>query len=107
MRCKYYLIITMGRGHCVKTGPYQVDEVDIIQTTLNQLPGIEYDVMVRKVDLPHGLSQETVDIACKALVAHGKKIAAIKLYREHTGRGLRESKVYVEGLAPISPPEVY
>ncbi|MCE9546271.1 MAG: ribosomal protein L7/L12 [Planctomycetia bacterium] len=37
------------------------------------------------------------DRICEALFA-GKKIEAIKLYRELSGQGLRESKDFVEGL---------
>ncbi len=32
----------------------------------------------------------------KELLASGKKIEAIKLYREFTGKGLKESKEYVD-----------
>lgn len=34
------------------------------------------------------------------LLATGRKIEAIKLYREATGRGLREAKEFVEELVP-------
>jgi ribosomal protein L7/L12 len=37
-----------------------------------------------------------VQAEIQALVSHGKKIEAIKLYREHTGQGLAESKARID-----------
>jgi Ribosomal protein L7/L12 C-terminal domain len=57
----------------------------------------------RKVDLildhlgldpNQGVNQEVLE-----LMKAGQKIQAIKLYREQTGAGLKESKDYVEGLS--------
>jgi ribosomal protein L7/L12 len=45
------------------------------------------------IDPYEGLDQQIVE-----LVRSGQKIEAIKLYREQTGAGLKESKDYVEGL---------
>ena len=56
----------------------------------------------RKIDLllKHlGIDpNEGVDDEILELVKSGQKIAAIKLYREKTGAGLREAKDFVESL---------
>ena len=44
-----------------------------------------------------GLSNEVMDIVLDELSA-GKKVAAIRLYRNHTGKTLIESRVFIEGL---------
>ena len=38
--------------------------------------------------------------AISEALASGKKILAIKIYRESTGRSLREAKDFIEALAP-------
>ena len=45
------------------------------------------------------LSQQEVEAIGDAL-ASGKKIEAIKIYREATGKGLKESKESIEALIP-------
>jgi hypothetical protein len=45
------------------------------------------------IDPYEGMDQQIIE-----LVRSGQKIQAIKLYREQTGAGLKESKDYVEGL---------
>jgi hypothetical protein len=45
------------------------------------------------IDPYEGMDQQIVE-----LLRSGQKIQAIKLYREQTGAGLKESKDYVEGL---------
>ena len=45
------------------------------------------------IDPYEGMDQQIIE-----LVRGGQKIQAIKLYREQTGAGLKESKDYVEGL---------
>jgi len=45
------------------------------------------------IDPNEGMDQQIIE-----LVRSGQKIQAIKLYREQTGAGLKESKDYVEGL---------
>ncbi len=45
------------------------------------------------IDPNEGLDRQIVE-----LMRSGQKIQAIKLYREQTGAGLKESKDYVEGL---------
>ena len=44
-------------------------------------------------DSPGGLSEQI-----KTLIMRGKKIAAIKLYREQTGYGLKQAKDYIDAL---------
>lgn len=48
--------------------------------------------------MSHEIPQEKMDAICEAIYA-GRKIEAIKLYREETGQGLKESKEFVEALA--------
>ena len=49
---------------------------------------------LRYVDeAPSGVSPEILD-----LVQRGRKIQAIKLYRQETGVGLREAKEFIEAL---------
>lgn len=50
------------------------------------------------------MDDETVRAAALALVAHGKKIEAIKFVRERTGLGLKEAKDYVDALDTAPPP---
>jgi ribosomal protein L7/L12 len=45
------------------------------------------------------LLAKPLEAELKALLDQGRKIEAIKLYREHTGVGLREAKEAVEALA--------
>jgi len=45
------------------------------------------------------IDQSVVDAVTKAL-EHGRKIEAIKVYREATGKGLREAKEFVDALIP-------
>jgi ribosomal protein L7/L12 len=45
-----------------------------------------------------------VDEALQALVREGRKIEAIKLHREHTGLGLRESKDHIDALESRKAP---
>jgi ribosomal protein L7/L12 len=46
-----------------------------------------------------------VEDEARRLVAAGRKIEAIKIYREATGTGLAEAKAAVERLAAGAPPE--
>lgn len=45
------------------------------------------------------LSKDTVDIIAGALES-GRKIEAIKIYREATGQGLKEAKDFIDQLIP-------
>jgi ribosomal protein L7/L12 len=47
---------------------------------------------------PSALSGEALEQEARALVERGNKIGAIKLVREQTGLGLKESKDYVDRL---------
>lgn len=57
---------------------------------------LEMDQM--KVALPSAAPLKNIDGQLLELIRRGKKINAIKLYREHTGEGLAESKDYVDAL---------
>jgi hypothetical protein len=63
---------------------------------------IRFKALERKLDLileRLGINpNEGVDSQILELVKAGRKIEAIRLYREQTGAGLKESKDYVEGL---------
>lgn len=68
------------------------------------------------------IAQDNPSILCKAYEAvykidslhlailnelkQNKKIAAIKLYKEHTGKGLRESKEYIDSLVNNTKKEI-
>lgn len=53
------------------------------------------DLLLRHLQLD---SDQGVDPKVLELMQAGRKIEAIKLYREQTGVGLKEAKDYVEGL---------
>ncbi|NLL30092.1 MAG: DNA-binding protein [Clostridiales bacterium] len=57
----------------------------------------ENDKELEKIKLSNIDSKE-IDKELKSLITKGKKIQAIKLYREVTGLGLKESKEYVDSL---------
>lgn len=47
--------------------------------------------------MPDEVSPEQNEAICQAIYA-GRKIEAIKLYREATGKGLKESKEFIEAV---------
>lgn len=53
---------------------------------------------VKKAAKKHAIPTSLRD-QIRELLASGRKISAIKLYREHTGTGLREAKDAVEAMA--------
>jgi hypothetical protein len=54
-------------------------------------------VCLKKSRMPRPLSEDAMNALTDALL-HGRKIEAIKLYREFTGLGLKESKDEIEEL---------
>lgn len=54
--------------------------------------------ILEKIAKQIGVPEPPVDSVIKALVAEGKKIEAIKRYREITGVGLKEAKDYIDSL---------
>lgn len=54
--------------------------------------------VLEKIAKQLGVPEPPVDDEIKTLVAEGKKIRAIKRYREITGVGLKEAKDYVDKL---------
>lgn len=73
--------------------------LDAIERKLDRLlaergAGPEAAGAQRSMEAPPSAWEEEV----RALVRQGRKIDAIKLYREHTGLGLREAKDAVEAL---------
>jgi ribosomal protein L7/L12 len=53
-------------------------------------------MLLERAGLP---AEPAVDSQILALLREGQKIQAIKLYRENTGKGLREAKDAVEAIA--------
>ncbi|SHK20231.1 Ribosomal protein L7/L12 C-terminal domain-containing protein [Hathewaya proteolytica DSM 3090] len=53
---------------------------------------------LNKITKHLGLDECEIDEDLKKLIAEGKKIKAIKRYREHTGVGLKEAKDYIDSL---------
>ncbi len=51
-----------------------------------------------------GVADPAGDDQLKALIVYGKKIEAIKKYRELTGAGLKEASDYVENLVKSTTP---
>src|SRR5687768_353664 len=70
----------------------QVKRRGYFVTRISCVPGSE-DVM------PPTQNTSELDAALLPLLRAGKKIEAVKRYKEATGAGLREAKAYVEGLA--------
>lgn len=57
------------------------------------------NITLHKISKHLGLTDtvmENIDEELKALISQGKKIKAVKRYREVTGIGLKESKEYVD-----------
>jgi hypothetical protein len=67
----------------------------------DQQPQAESDPLAGQVSPSNSASKISNELAVEieALLRRGNLIAAIKLYREHTGRGLKESKDAVEAFA--------
>lgn len=66
------------------------DELKRTNITLNKIVkhlGIEEEII------------ENIDYELKDIISEGGKIKAIKRYREVTGKGLKESKEYIDNLA--------
>ena len=63
---------------------------------------------VRAAAQPHSPVPETSEWAneARALIAEGRKIAAIKLVRQHTGMGLKDAKEFVERDMMAPPPSL-
>lgn len=61
----------------------------------NSCLGLKVDLIMRHLGLD---PNQVVNEKIMALAKAGQKIQAIKLYREHTGVGLKEAKEYVESL---------
>lgn len=43
--------------------------------------------------------EESINEEIKELILNGEKVKAIKVYRQHTGFGLKESKEYIDSLS--------
>lgn len=54
--------------------------------------------ILEKIAKQIGVPEPPVDDEIKTLIAEGKKIKAIKRYREITGVGLKEAKDYIDKL---------
>lgn len=54
--------------------------------------------LLQKIAKQVGVPEPPVDEEIRALLAKGKKIPAIKRYREISGAGLKEAKEYIDSL---------
>lgn len=54
--------------------------------------------VLEKIAKQIGVPEPPVDGEIKALIAEGKKVTAVKRYRDITGVGLKEAKDYVDKL---------
>jgi ribosomal protein L7/L12 len=78
-----------------RTGAPLKDAKEAVEAVQRKvLPHPVVAVREARPKIPH----EQLDEALLPLVREGRKIEAIKLHREQTGLGLRESKEYVEAL---------
>ena len=69
-----------------------------MQATLDSAPASEA-LEMEKLTMAKQPTQEQIEQIGSALAA-GRKIEAIKFYRETTGQGLKESKDFIEALIP-------
>ncbi len=72
-----------------------------ISTAINQ---IRNDIrhtnrILEKIAKQIGVAEPPIDDEIKNLVEEGKKIKAIKIYRQATGVGLKEAKEYIDLLS--------
>ncbi|GAA1490798.1 ribosomal protein L7/L12 [Brachybacterium sacelli] len=72
--------------------------IDSLQAQIRDLEGL-VDVLAARADIGQeellrlrGEVGPNIPAESRRLVAEGKDIAAIKVYREHTGAGLKEAK---------------
>lgn len=56
------------------------------------------NTILEKITKQIGVPEPPVDSVIRNLVAEGKKIEAIKRYREITGVGLKEAKDYIDSI---------
>ncbi|HOV27640.1 MAG TPA: ribosomal protein L7/L12 [Pseudobacteroides sp.] len=56
------------------------------------------NTILEKIAKQIGVPEPPVDSVIRNLVAEGKKIEAIKRYREITGVGLKEAKDYIDSI---------
>ncbi|GFP76159.1 ribosomal protein L7/L12 [Clostridium fungisolvens] len=72
--------------------------LSIILSSINRL---QNDVkrtneILTKIAKQIGVPETSVDDEVERLIAEGKKIKAIKIYRQATGAGLKEAKEYID-----------
>jgi ribosomal protein L7/L12 len=63
---------------------------------------VRTNITLEKIAKHMGVSDpetENIDDELKELIAKNKKISAVKRYRMVTGRGLKESKEYIDSLS--------
>lgn len=72
-----------------------------ILATINQLRNDvrRTNEILEKIAKQIGVPEPPVDDEIKSLVVAGKKVKAIKMYRQITGLGLKEAKEYIDLLS--------
>lgn len=74
-----------------------------LEQRLNQLE-LKLDLILEALGVKPSTTPDPLEGEARALLAAGKKIQAIKLWRERTGLGLRDAKLAVEALAKTPSP---
>lgn len=76
----------------------QKKQIETLQAQVRDLEGLVEELAVRagvsdaELHTLRGSVGPRIPEECRRLVAEGKTIQAIKVYREHTGAGLKEAK---------------
>ena len=73
----------------------------LVLITIGQLRSdiVRMNITLEKISKHIGITDtitENIDAELKSLISEGKKIKAIKLYRQATGIGLKEAKDYID-----------
>ncbi len=85
-----WVFIIAGLLICISTSINQLrSEIIRINSTLESI--------AKQIGVPD-IIIENIDDELKNLIKEGKKVKAIKRYREVTGFGLKESKEYIDSL---------
>jgi large subunit ribosomal protein L7/L12 len=76
----------------------RIDRLECQVSYLLQYLGINADVAAGESGSSSGLPAGAVPPELLALILSGKKIQAIKMYRQMTGMGLKDAKDIVDGI---------
>lgn len=81
-----------------------IGALSLVLITIGQLRSdiVRMNITLEKISKHLGITDtvpENIDSELKSLISEGKKIKAIKLYRQSTGIGLKEAKEYIDRLS--------